>query len=87
MNANKPHRDPFHYTYDSSGKMQDIVQRFLDGSALDEKETHYIRWYIWQFVDAYVDNEDLGNRINSMDQHAIRRYVEGIKSNYGINPF
>jgi tyrosyl-tRNA synthetase len=87
MKENKPHREPFHYKFDSSGRMESIVERFLRNAGLDETDLHYMRWYVWQFADAYLDNADLGVEVSGLDQRGIMEYVNRLRLRYGINPF
>jgi len=78
---------PLYWRHEVSGRMAEIVRKFLDRQRLDDYELKIIRWYVFQWVDAMPFKPANYGDILAMSQKELLEYVTGTLLDYGIDPF
>lgn len=79
---------PVYWMHETSGKMKQIVFKFMTGAPLYEEELEIMKWYIFQWVDALPVKPQGFSRelIFGMTGEMLRDYVKGPLMDLGIDP-
>jgi hypothetical protein len=77
---------PVYWLQEQSGKMKQIIQKFLNDQDLNQYELEVLRWYYHQWVAAMPSRPDDYNRILIMSQRELKLYNMKLLNEYGIDP-
>lgn len=77
---------PLYWMHEQSGRMKEIVRKFLDNQELNEWELEVFRWYIHQWVRAMPSKPNDYAMILIMSQDDLRKYVATTLLGLGIDP-
>lgn len=79
---------PLYWMHETSGKMQALIRKFLNGIQLSENELEIMRWYIFQWVDAMpIKPKDFSKSLlDSMTQEHLNEYICKVLLPLGIDP-
>ena len=77
---------PVYWMQEQSGKMKEIVRKFLENEPLNQYELEVLRWYFHQWVEAMPSRPDDYARILIMTQEELRAYNMRLLNDYGIDP-
>lgn len=80
--------NPLYWMHETSGKMKQIVFKFMTGAPLSDKELDTMHWYIFQWVDALPVKPQGFSRalIFGMTQEMLSDYIHGPLMDAGIDP-
>jgi len=79
---------PLYWKHELTGKMARIVNKFLHGEKLNSDELTVLRWYVFQWVNAFPFKPEDYRRVLSMSQEEIKSYsFDVLVSEYAIDPF
>ncbi len=77
---------PVFHMHEVSGRMTEIVKKFLQNAPLDLDELGNLRWYVHQWV-AFMPRKPADfDSILSMNQQELRDYCN-VLLDWGIDPF
>lgn len=71
--------------HETSGKMKDIIMKFINDEKLTDDELNTMRWYIHQFADAMPNKPKELHRIFEMNQEELRIYNRLLFERFGID--
>jgi hypothetical protein len=77
---------PFYWMYEQSGRMKEIVRKFLNIERLNEWELDVFRWYIHQWVQAMPSRPEGFSKILIMSEDELRSYIVHDLLAVGIDP-
>lgn len=76
-----------YWTHETSGRMKEVVLKFVNNEKLTESELHIIRWYIHQFADAMPSKPNDLEKILEMNQQELKEYNYNVLvCEWGIDP-
>lgn len=78
---------PLYHTRYVSGRMAEIVRKFLEQIGLNQLELDCLRWYVHQWVRAMPSKPDDYDRIKIMSQQELKDYCFNVLLEWGIDPF
>ena len=79
---------PLYWMHEQSGRMRQIVKKFLQNQELTPEELLIVRWYVFQWVDAMPRKPRDYDKILKMDQSTLKSYTYHVLvSEYAIDPF
>jgi len=79
---------PLYWMHERSGRMRQIVKKFLQNQELTPEELLVIRWYVFQWVDAMPRRPRDYDKILEMDQSTLKSYTYHVLvSEYAFDPF
>ena len=77
---------PFYWRYEMTGKMKEIIVKFLNKIALNKYELEVFRWYVKQWIEAMPSRPEDFNKVMLMSQDDLMTYLSGELLEYGIDP-
>jgi len=77
---------PFYWRYERSGKMKQIILKFLNKQPFNQWELETFRWYVKQWIEAMPSRPDDFNKVMLMSQDELMSYLSGELLEYGIDP-
>lgn len=80
---------PLYWMYEVTGKMKDIILKFLDEQKrqnMTDPEKEILRWYVWQWVACMPTKPLDYDRIKTMDMNVLSEYIWNELLDYGIDP-
>lgn len=77
---------PFYWQQETSGKMKEIIQKFLKQQPMNDWEYEIFRWYVWQWTRAMPVKPDDFNKILLMNLQELSSYLTGELLELGIDP-
>lgn len=91
-------KKPLFWMNKQSGKMKEIVFKFLDDKKLTDDELKTLKWYVIQWIEGTEVNSkqflgyvsvppEYKKKIESMNQKQLHEYIPGELLDYGIDPF
>lgn len=77
---------PFYWRYEQSGKMKQIIVKFLHKQALNQWELETLRWYVKQWIEGMPNKPPSYSKVLLMSQDELMGYLSGELLAYGIDP-
>lgn len=79
---------PVYWMHEQSGKMKEIVMKYLNDESLTEDELKTLQWYIHQFALDMPSKPPILelNEIFKMNQSKLKIYIDYLLQEYGIDP-
>lgn len=77
---------PVYWKHETSGKMKQIIVKFLNREPFNQWELETFRWYVHQWVEAMPSKPSDYNKILLMSQADLFRYLSDELLGYGIDP-
>lgn len=78
---------PVYHMHEVSGRMSEIVRKFINQIALNQLELDCLRWYVYQWVHSMTSKPDNYERIKIMSQDELKEYCFRDLLEWGIDPF
>jgi hypothetical protein len=77
---------PYYWMHETSGKMKEIVMKFLENESLNLYELEVLRWYFYQWIAAMPSKPDDFSKVLLMTQEELKFYNMDLLNKYGIDP-
>ena len=75
-----------YWMHETTGKMKEIVFKFMEDEPLTDDELNTMRWYIHQFADAIPSKPSNLSEIFQMTQQELKEYnYETLVVGFGID--
>jgi len=88
MNSIQESKIPKYWKYETTGKLREIIIKFLHNMALEHKDLWSLKYYIIQWIDAMpLKPRGWECFIKNASQNSLFEYVMELNKEWGINPF
>ncbi len=79
---------PLYWIYEKTGKMKEIVTKFINYTPLTKDELNTLKWYVHQWASAMPSHPPDLNHIFEMDQVQLKNYIfDVLLLEYSIDVF
>jgi hypothetical protein len=83
-----PARMPLYWMHEQSGRMKEIIRKFLKPEPLNEWELEILRWYVKQWTEAMPFKPKDYGLILILPEKDLRKYIANVLvEKHGIDPF